>query len=345
MSLNGAANVGGPANPGNVNFNADAVGNTIANAMRRNAKNVIYADFKPKEDFSLWLAGYREKIRNAFGYDHTQNVEVNEEVVRSISGKLQCGTALDAYNSIPPADKVDYDRLVERLTGEFIDPQEQQRFLEDFAYNKRTKGQTLAEFMQQIKKDQNKYSGMKDVITVGAAQVANTAKIHNGIRRFKKGIRSKEGLKDKGQVRHLQYNLHKTADLTWENALEVASRWEAANTAVSSSSSSSSSSSDDPLEAVECEKKKRKKRKGKADAKMVVINAVETPSVLATLADRVETNERDIKGVRSEQERISANITSWREENASTLDKILKSVESLSVSQSLSTLPENQQKK
>ena len=269
---------------------------------------------------------------------------MNEEVVRSISGKLQCGTALDAYNSIPPADKVDYDRLVERLTGEFIDPQEQQRFLEDFAYNKRTKGQTLTEFMQQIKKDQNKYSGMKDVITVGAAQVANTAKIHNGIRRFKKGIRNKEGLKDKGQVRHLQYNLHKTADLTWENALEVASRWEAANTAVSSSSSSSSSS-DDPLEAVECEKKKRKKRKGKADAKMVVINAVETPSVLATLADRVETNERDIKGVKSEQERILANITSWREENASTLDKILKSVESLSVSQSLSTLPENQQKK
>ena len=112
----------------------------LADAIRRNAKNVIYADFKPKEDFSLWLAGYREKIRNAFGLDHTQEIEVNNEVVRSISGKLQCGTALDAYKRLPIADKNDYDHLVERLTGEFVDPQEQQRYLEDFAYNKRIKG-------------------------------------------------------------------------------------------------------------------------------------------------------------------------------------------------------------
>ena len=206
----------------------------VAQAFARQAKNVHYPDFVPQNDFSLWLAGYRAKVRNAFGFTLAQDTEVNDEVVRSISGKLQSGTALDTYIRLPAAVKDDYNQLVECLTGEFIDPQEQQRCLENYSYNKRQKGQTLKEFMQQIIKVQNKYSGIKDHHTVGAVQVVNVSKIQDGIRRFKKGIRNKEGLKDKSQIRRLQYNLHKTADLTWENALEVTSRWEAANCFVSS---------------------------------------------------------------------------------------------------------------
>ena len=38
----------------------------IANALRRHAGNVIYPDYDPKEDFTLWLAGYKEKVRNAY---------------------------------------------------------------------------------------------------------------------------------------------------------------------------------------------------------------------------------------------------------------------------------------
>jgi len=303
----------------------------IADAFRRQARNIQYADFKTTEDFSIWLAGYREKIRNAFGLNREQDDQVDAEVLRSISGKLHSGTALDTYNRLPAAIKGNYAQLVERLTAEFIDPQEQQRFLEDYSYDKRQKGQSLKDFMQQIIKNQNKYAGMNDEIGVGADRVKNVTKIHDGIRRFKKGIRNRQGKKDKNQIRHLQYNLLKNDDLTWENALEVASRWEAANDfGRGESSSSSSSESDNPHEAVETEKEKEKRKKSKkdkkSDAKTVIINAIEESTVLATLADRVKTNERDIKGVKSEQEKLSANIKSWRDENAATLEEILQTV-------------------
>ena len=51
---------------------ADALGN----AFRRQARNVIYPDFKPKEDFSLWLTGYKEKVKNAYGYTAAQDAEL-----------------------------------------------------------------------------------------------------------------------------------------------------------------------------------------------------------------------------------------------------------------------------
>ena len=70
----------------------------FARALQQQSKNVIYPDYKTKEDFSLWLTGFREKIRNAFHYTPAQEDLVNAEVVRSISGKLQCGAALDTYN-------------------------------------------------------------------------------------------------------------------------------------------------------------------------------------------------------------------------------------------------------
>ena len=79
--------------------------NVVAEAFRRQASNVEYDDYKSGEDFALWLTGYRERIRNAFGLNAQQNAEVNAEVVRSISGKLQVGTPLDTYNSLPATDK------------------------------------------------------------------------------------------------------------------------------------------------------------------------------------------------------------------------------------------------
>ena len=53
-----------------------------------------------RKKISLWLAGYKEKVRNAFGYTAAQEGELEDEIVRSISGKLQSGTALDAYNRL-----------------------------------------------------------------------------------------------------------------------------------------------------------------------------------------------------------------------------------------------------
>ena len=219
----------------------EAMEQAMANAFRRQAKNVIYADYKPKEDFTLWLSGYREKIRNAFGLNTAQDAEVNAEVIRSISGKLQCGTALDTYNRLAQEVKVDYDLLIRKLTEEFIDPQDKRRFTEDFTYNKRKKGQSLKDYMQEIIKDQNRYSGMQDRIQVGQDQVPNVAKIKDGIRRFKCGIRNRKGKIDSSQRKHLRYSLLNDDDLTWENALEIACRWEVANDAGSSDSDDDSS--------------------------------------------------------------------------------------------------------
>ena len=63
----------------------------------RQQEDENYPDFKPKEDFTLWMSGYREKVRSANGFTAAQNDEVDAEVVRSISSKLQSGTALDTY--------------------------------------------------------------------------------------------------------------------------------------------------------------------------------------------------------------------------------------------------------
>merc|ERR1712212_687212 len=177
---------------------------------------------------------------------------------RSISVKLSCGTALDTYTRLPAADKTDYNRLVEALTKEFIDPQERRRFIEDFSYNKRKKGQSLKDFMQEIIKDQNRYSGMRDTIQVGAVAVPNEEKVRNGIRRFKNGIRDRKGKKDKDQTRHFRYNLQDDDDLTWENALKVAGRWEAANEQESPNEESAGSSDDEPIGAIAAKRKSKK---------------------------------------------------------------------------------------
>ena len=56
----------------------------IVNALRRHAGNVIYPDYEPKDDFALWIAGYKEKVRNAFGFNQQDDNEVELEIDQSL---------------------------------------------------------------------------------------------------------------------------------------------------------------------------------------------------------------------------------------------------------------------
>ena len=294
----------------------------------RQAQNVEYPDYEAKEDFPTWLNGYREKIRNAFGLNHEQDEQVNAEVVRSISGKLQCGTPLNAYNRLTPAQKDNYADLVKALTDEFLDPQEKRRFIDDTSYNKRNKGESLKDFAQRIREDQNRYGDMLDTVREGENDVPNKAKIKDGIRRFKRGIRTKEGKKDADQRRHLNYNLVEEEDLTWEHALEVASRWEAANdVSDESEADASGSEGEEEIMAVTNTKSKKVKKKQKKEEgiKTTAISATD----LATLFEKIEVNARGIDEIKKEQNRLSASFATWRDETNSTLSNILTSINAL----------------
>ena len=278
----------------------------LANAFRRQARNVVYNDYNPKDDFTLWVSGYKAKVKNAFGFTNAQNDEVEAEVVRSMPGKLSSGTALDTYNQLPDADKTDYNRLIDALTKEFIDPQEKRRFIEDSSYNKRKKGQSLKDFMQEIINDQNRYAGMR----------AGQEKTRDGIRRFRNGIRDRKGRKDKDQIRHLRYNLHEDDDLTWENAMKVAGRWEGAND-LDSTDSSSDSSEEELVGAVAAKEKKEKKPANQDSMSLS----------LASLSLKVKANTEAIQEMKQNQKAIHSNLQSWKDETQSTLNQILAAIQ------------------
>ena len=201
-------------------------------------RKIVYPDYKPGKDFTLWLQGYKGKLGLACGLTAAQEDIVDEQVVKTIPGKLTSGTALDAYDDLSADTKSDYALLVKVLTDEFLDPQEQDRFNNDLGYNKRKAGQTIKQFMQEILKDQNTYSDIPEFIGAGDARVKNPQRIKDGIKRFKKGMRNKKGEKDTDLQIHMKYNLHREEDRTWENAYLVACRWEAAHDQPSSSKSS-----------------------------------------------------------------------------------------------------------
>ena len=145
-------------------MDAAAQARVFEQAFRRQPRNIVYPDYKANEDFPVWLTGYREKIRNAYGLNREQDDQINAEVVRSISGKLQCGTPLNAYNRLTQAKKDDYADLVKALTDEFLDPQEKRKFINDTGFNKRNKGESLKDFAQRIWEDQSRYGDMKDMV-------------------------------------------------------------------------------------------------------------------------------------------------------------------------------------
>ena len=183
--------------------------------------------------------------------------------------------------------------------------------------------------MQEIIKDQNRYSGMPDYIVVGDQQVLNTAKIRDGIRRFRKGMRNREGKKDRAQMEQLRFNLHKESEQNWETALDAACRWEAAHDLeTSESGSNESSDSDDEVEAAEYVKMAKKKcKKGKKRSKGVPVDMVaDAEDSIATLVDKVETNRRDIMDIKGEQEKLSACVKAWKDETSVTLNEILQAI-------------------
>ena len=110
-------------------------------------RKIVYPDYKPGENFPLWMQGYRGKIKLNCGLDESKANEINEAIVKSIPGKLSSGTALDAYNSLAAATKADYELLVKALTEEFLDPQTRDRFNEELGLNKRQAGQTIKQFI------------------------------------------------------------------------------------------------------------------------------------------------------------------------------------------------------
>ena len=310
----------------------DAAAKAEATRIANGAKRLSYPDYESGANFPLWMQGLREKTRIAFGYTQAQGAEISADIVKIISSKLKSGAPLDTYNGLTNTEKGDYDQMVSRLTEEFLDPQEKDRFNESLSFNKRKKGQSIKNFIQEIKKDQNRYSGMPDFISVGDDQVPNRAKIVDGIQRFRKGIRNRNGEKDKSQQEHLRYNLHKDADLTWEHALNVACRWEAAHDVPSSSGSECDDDGDDDEAANNASALVPSQMSGKVghfdSHNATSVTTIEQGINLMALASKVEANTEDIKALKSDMECMSAEFNTWKEEKGSEISEIVQFVRS-----------------
>ena len=112
----------------------------MKSALEAQPRDVLYPDYETPEDFPLWLSGYAAKIRNAYGYGLDDDNKVKAEVVRSICGMMSVGRALETYNGLSDTVKEDYAQMVAKLTEEFVDPNEQRKFNDNMAYNKRQSG-------------------------------------------------------------------------------------------------------------------------------------------------------------------------------------------------------------
>ena len=289
----------------------------MSGALANQPRYVSYPDYKTSEDFPLWLSGYLAKIGNAFGFLHTESDKVEAEVVRSISGKLSVGGALDAYNRLSVAEKANYTQLVARLTEEFVDPNEARKFNDKLDYNKRKKGQSLKDFMMAIKKDMNRYSTMPANVTVAGSEVPNPEKEKQEVKRFRKGMRDPNGKKDSALSRSLRFHLLTKDELTWDHALLIASKIETSNdsSGESEKTESSDSDSDDEVKAA-CVKSKKKKA-SKHKSKQTVDNPF-----IATLSDKVTENQTKIKQIETTQERMTVQMKEAKESMDASLQKI-----------------------
>ena len=154
---------------------------------------------------------------------------MKEEVARSIAGKLTVGSALDAYSQLTVAERNNYDVMVARLTDEFTDPSERLNFRRKSDFNKRKKGQKLHDFIEVIKRDVTRYSGLQNkIVQDDGTEAENPEKEREGVRRFKAGLRMKNGKKSAAFRQHIDYHLQEDSELTWDNAFKIASRWEMA---------------------------------------------------------------------------------------------------------------------
>ena len=233
----------------------------LTNALKNKPKTIIFPDYDTTQDFTLWLKGFAARVRLNNGFKLDEETKVQDEIVRSIAGKLKIGTALDAYDRLTPDEKKDYKLLVQKLTEEFIDPHEKRKFNECHDYNKRKKGQTLKDFMQVIIGDMDRYSDLPNEILVSVPGVGNAPatnrsipnpeKEKQGVRRFRAGMRDAKGKKCKELIAHLRYNLVEDNQLTWKHAIKVASNWEMAFSDSSVSNNEKEEEQEEPNDGVE----------------------------------------------------------------------------------------------
>ena len=150
-------------------------------ALARQPRSISYPDYKPKDDVALWLSGY--VIQNVYGYKLTEMNKIQEEVIRLIAGKLSVGMVLDVYNWLDGTNKSDNKRLVEKHTEEFANPQSKRWFNASLTFNTCKKGQSLKDFMQDMKKDMNCYSYTPEtIVSVTGGVVPNPEREHQGVR-------------------------------------------------------------------------------------------------------------------------------------------------------------------
>ena len=118
------------------------------------------------------------------------------------------------------------------------------------------------------------------------------------------GIRDRDGKKDATMKRQLLYNLVKPKEQTWENAMDIASRWELADyedagkkrgeVEEEKESSSGDDGDNDGVKAVEVVKSKKSK-KGKVSKKDNSISA---------FSDEIEENRERILNLEMAQARL-----------------------------------------
>ena len=263
--------------------------------------HIEYPDYSPPDDFVMWISGYQARVQRAFGFKPDEIDKIRTEVVRSLPGKLAVGPALDAYNRLDDGVKMDYDRLVTELSEEFIDPRAKRKFNASEKYNIRKKNQSLKDFANQIKKDMTRYSYSPAMVyTATGDSIPNPEREKEGVRRFIEGIRDEKGHEDPEFKRHLSYHLQEESELTWKNALDVASRFEAI---------------DDDDEAGQAVKiKSREEDEEDTEEEELGAMATKTKSkskhrdTLSTIANLAYQNQARITNLEVGQERIAAGL-------------------------------------
>ena len=264
----------------------------VAAILAGQPRNISYPEYTTKEDFTLWLSGFVARVRSEYGFKLDENDKLEKEIIRSISGKLSVGSALDAYNRLSYDDKTDYDRLIARLTEEYTDPRAKKKFNARLHYNIRKKHQSLKDFMQDIIKDMGRYSYVQPTIIDATRNVIpNPERETQGVRRFVEGMRDEKGRIDEDFKRHLEYHLQDEKEMTWANAIKVASRYETVTNASKEEDGSSDDANSEEAKAAESEKK-TKVKKGKV--------------TISALADQVEENQERIAKIESALDRMAA---------------------------------------
>ena len=146
-----------------------------------------------------------------------------------------------------------------------------------------------------------KYSAIPDKILAADGEMAdNPEKERHGVRRFRAGMRNKKGKKDKNLNKHLLYHLIDDSELTWENAVKVALRYEMSHDSPSSSSSSSSSDSDDEIQTIEISSGKNPAETKNAQKRKSGVRTI------SALAKQVSENRKEIQKIKANQETLIA---------------------------------------